>query len=128
MDDGDPLDLYRRRLTEIERESARLATERDKLSDLIRFLESPIATRPSTSNGARPAGAGVQITPAIIDHVRANPGITGPQLADDLGDLVKTTRPDARHALIARTSELIKKGLLKRDKHGRITLADVAVP
>jgi hypothetical protein len=133
MKHDDPLDLYRRRLAEIELELlpfARLTAERDALVALVRRLENLPGPRVAGRHGTHwtyPAGAGVPITPAIIDHVRLNPGITGPELADYLADLVKTTRPDARHALIARTSELIKKGQLKRDKEGRIFLVDNAV-
>jgi hypothetical protein len=121
---GDAAEQYRRRIAEIERELlqySRLVAERDGLLRLIEIVEGTGAELAFAGNGSE--AARVPITPAIFDFVRAHPGITGPELADRLRDRVITQRPDRRHALIARTHELVKEGRLTRDSAGRLSIS-----
>jgi hypothetical protein len=119
MKDG-AADIYLKRLAEIDRELLvydRLRAERDKLRELLQIVEGASAS-------AAPTAGRTPITQTLMFYVRAHPGVTGPELANELQDRVITSRPDRRHALIARTHELVKEGRLVRDSEGRISLPD----
>ena len=120
------LGLMEAEVQKLENQKARLEQEiavlRRMLARANPSAPQASASRESTSNGTGHRGQRGKVTSEIVRVLRASPGLSSREVADQLDGKVPSTAQNPRKSLINTIANMVSRGKLVRDEDGLLFL------